>query len=181
MSAGNAGPTCGSRRKRQHKMYSTQKSEQKKRYYRKNRKRILKKSNKRYHGNVVLHRKRGREQYLIHKEEKLAYRRTFRGRHSVLKVALRKEKISRKDPLWSLEFYTALIQDGICHYCFGPLNLYGAGLDCMNNEIGHVGFNVVPCCRSCNQKKMHDLSYEEMMLLAPVLREIVRRRAQVKG
>jgi hypothetical protein len=104
------------------------------------------------------------------------YNRTPRGKHKVLIYKTQHEGIPKEDLLLSLNFYVELIRDNECHYCLGPLNPTSHSLDCMENELGHLCFNVAPCCKSCKQKKMNDTSYEEMMLLAPVLREIRRRR-----
>jgi len=98
--------------------------------------------------------------------------RSFKGRHNSLKHALRRDNTSSEDKLWSVNFYIALIQGELCHYCFGPLCVTGGGLDRIDNRIGHTCFNVVPCCRQCNRIKGNDISYEEMMLLAPALRLI---------
>ena len=113
------------------------------------------------------------ETVLVHGRKWL---RTFKGRHRALKYKSTEDGIPKEDPILNLRFYTELIRDSICHYCLGPLNATSHGLDCMDNDLGHRGFNVVPCCKSCNQKKMNDTTYEEMMLLAPALREIRRRR-----
>ena len=104
------------------------------------------------------------------------YHRSFKGKHDVLKSKTKLEKISKHDPILKLRFYTELIRDNECHYCCGPLNPTSHSLDAIDNGLGHASFNVVPCCKSCNQKKMNDTTYEEMMLLAPALREIRRRR-----
>lgn len=101
---------------------------------------------------------------------------TIKGRHQRLKWTLRKDGVDRSDPLWNINFYSELIKDLTCHYCQGPLNRIGSGLDAMNPGKKHVCYNVVPCCGSCNSKKMHDTTYDEMMLLAPVLREIRKQR-----
>lgn len=106
------------------------------------------------------------------------FTKTLKGRHTAVRQALRKEKVSRKDLLWHINFYAELIRDGQCHYCLGLLNPISHGLDCKNNQIGHRCFNVVPCCGACNWKKMKDVTYEEMMLLTPVLRLIRERRTK---
>jgi hypothetical protein len=93
-----------------------------------------------------------------------------RGRHTRLKKFLRKEGIPSTDPLWSLNFYTALIQDGICHYCLGPMSPSGHGLDRKITEQGHTANNVVCCCWLCNTIKGKYWEYEHMMMLAPKLR-----------
>lgn len=108
----------------------------------------------------------------------MKYHRTFKGRFLVLKSKTKKENNPSTDLLNNLNFYTEIIRDNECHYCLGPLGKTSHALDRMDNNIGHLCFNVVPCCKSCNQKKMNDTSYEEMMLLVPALREIRKRREE---
>lgn len=66
-----------------------------------------------------------------------------------------------------------------CHYCHGPLNKMGRGLDRKNNSVGYLLSNVVPCCKSCNTMKSDYLSYEEMMLLSPILQTIRKKRLEL--
>jgi len=72
--------------------------------------------------------------------------------------------------------YTELIS-GHCHYCKGVLNSTGIGLDRKDNFIGYTSDNVVPYCRQCNMVKNDFFTYDEMMLLAPVLEEIRKARS----
>ena len=122
-------------------------------------------------------RKETTRRYALENPEKIrAYSESMRERHKYLRYRLKKEDSSKDNLLWNLNFYSELIKDAVCHYCRGPLERTALGLDRLDSSIGHECYNVVPCCKSCNQKKMHDTSYEEMMLLAPALREIRRRR-----
>jgi hypothetical protein len=121
-----------------------------------------------------------RKHRLENPEKFSAYTRSYsssvRGRHNCLKHALRRDKISETDLLWNFNFYSALLEDNECHYCLGPLCKTGGALDRIENDAGHVCYNVVPCCRKCNRIKGNDTSYEEMLLLVSALREIVRRK-----
>ncbi len=103
---------------------------------------------------------------------------SLKGRLNVLRCLMKKEGVSSDDLLWRPNFYAALIQDSSCHYCLGALNATGCGLDRISNVVGHVGFNVLSCCRQCNRIKGNDISYEEMMVLAPALRKIRTERVQ---
>jgi len=126
--------------------------------------------------------KRHKQYRLAHKEEMSARfkkrDRNIEGRHHTVKQMMKRDNISKEDLLWNRNFYIGLISDTCCHYCLGSLNETGAGLDRIHNDLGHVCFNVVPCCRRCNRIKGHDLSYDEMMLLAPILREIDLKKKQ---
>lgn len=105
--------------------------------------------------------------------------RTIRGRYNHLRSRLKVDGVSDSDLLWRFNFYKELVADNRCHYCEGPLNKAGHSLDRMDNNKLHVCYNVVPCCAFCNDRKGSVFSYNEMMLLAPALREIRRRRESV--
>jgi hypothetical protein len=127
-----------------------------------------------------------RATYLIEHREEIdrnidLYQRSSKGKHTRLRQILKREKIDFSDLLWRRNFYIQLIKDNECHYCGGPLSNKGINLDRVDNPLGHVCYNVVPCCSSCNQKKMHDTTYEEMRILAPALREIRLRRESKIG
>lgn len=106
------------------------------------------------------------------------FKTTIRGRFIHLTGRLRKENSLSTDLLYSINFYSELVKEQQCHYCLGSLSPTGHGLDRIDNQFGHLCYNVVPCCKGCNQKKSNDTSYEEMMMLAPVLREIRKRREE---
>jgi hypothetical protein len=99
------------------------------------------------------------------------YSRSLEGRHKYVKIVLKREKVDPSDMLWHPNFYAALIQDLICHYCLGPLNRTSLGLDRMDNKLKHVCYNVVPCCWTCNSWRRDKISYSQMMRLAPLLKE----------
>ena len=63
-----------------------------------------------------------------------------------------------------------------CHYCGGPLNEHGSGLDRMDNSKGYIRGNVVPCCKDCNTLKSNKFTYSEMMQLSKVLKAINKDR-----
>ena len=75
-----------------------------------------------------------------------------------------------------------------CHYCadlipWRPFNndrnkTAGTWLDRKDNGGGYVTGNIVVCCSRCNRMKGFDLSYEEMLLLSPVLKAITARRRE---
>lgn len=79
-----------------------------------------------------------------------------------------------------------------CHYCGEFLDwtaykkhrasnrTYGSNLDRKDNSKGYELANCVPCCSTCNRIKNNHLSYEEMLLLAPILRGIRMNRKEQK-
>lgn len=60
-----------------------------------------------------------------------------------------------------------------CVYC-GDTNRIGC--DRIDNSKGHVLGNVVPCCLECNNVRNNLFTYEEMMRLGKVVREIKAER-----
>ena len=109
--------------------------------------------------------------------------RSITGRHRRCERAMKRDNkrspglVPENDLLWNIHFYAELIRDNKCHYCKGPLNETGFGLDAADNELGHVWYNVVPCCRGCNVIKGDRLSYEQMMRLSTILREFVKEES----
>lgn len=69
-------------------------------------------------------------------------------------------------------------QSPTCHYCgknlvWNPwLGQPRSNLDRKDNAGGYTKENCVPCCRNCNTIKGAHFTYDEMMLLAPMLRQI---------
>ena len=56
-----------------------------------------------------------------------------------------------------------------CIYCNNNLNI---GCDRIDNNIGHIKTNVVPCCYICNIVRSNNFTIEEMKLLGKVIEEI---------
>ena len=55
-----------------------------------------------------------------------------------------------------------------CIYCGDTKNL---GCDRINNNIGHVKDNCVPCCYLCNITRKDDYTFEEMKILGRAIRK----------
>jgi 5-methylcytosine-specific restriction endonuclease McrA len=75
-----------------------------------------------------------------------------------------------------------------CHYCGEPIkwakhsiNVDGVGsnLDRKNNSQGYSKKNCVVCCGGCNRTKGDRFTYEEFMLLSPIIRQI--KNTRLKG
>lgn len=96
---------------------------------------------------------------LEHREKLLANDRRPSNRYRLTQRAAKTREVPFSI---SIDDYTALI--GLpCHYCCGPLNKTGSGLDRKDNVRGYVTANVVPCCGPCNIIKNKHLTYEEMI------------------
>lgn len=60
-----------------------------------------------------------------------------------------------------------------CVYCGDTKRI---GCDRIDNNIGHIKSNVVPCCYECNCARNNNFSHEEMIEIGKVIREIKSRR-----
>ena len=103
------------------------------------------------------------------------YAKTDKGRAICLVSAYRKidRKKGREFDLDS-EFMINSIFNKECHYCGD--NSSDKGCDRMNNAIGHIKSNVVPCCRYCNTLRGDSYTMEEMMLIGEVIDKIKKSR-----
>ena len=90
-----------------------------------------------------------------------------------------KRTAKRRNFSWDIteEAYFDLIVM-VCHYCGGELYKSGVGLDRKDNVKGYEMSNVVPCCGRCNVTRGNRFTYEEMLLLAKVIREIDSTRTK---
>lgn len=75
---------------------------------------------------------------------------------------------------WNISFeeWINLIKPNICHYCSGILSKQGIALDRTNNALGYTLINVVPCCGNCNRIKTNLLSYNEMLAVSKLLKQL---------
>ena len=108
---------------------------------------------------------------------------SLQTRHQKLIRILEAERTPSTDPLYSFEFYAALLADNRCTYCDGPLSPTGIGLDRVDSDLPHIASNVVPCDQLCNGVKsgVKGLTYAEMLLIRPGLIEISKLRQQQTG
>lgn len=81
-------------------------------------------------------------------------------------------KLTGKEFDLTFEQWSTLVLDKPCHYCSGPLETKGCGLDRKNNSLGYIVSNVVSCCKECNRLKGPHISYEEMVAIANLLKTI---------
>jgi hypothetical protein len=66
------------------------------------------------------------------------------------------------------------LRAGGCTYCEGSLPKRGAGLDRIDNSLGYLESNVVPCCTDCNQLRQDKLTPEET-------KELIQRLKELRG
>jgi hypothetical protein len=65
----------------------------------------------------------------------------------------------------SFEQFVLMIKSD-CHYCGHKLNETRGPIDRMDNGIGYLPENCVPCCKICNATKSDRFTYEEFLELA---------------
>lgn len=90
-------------------------------------------------------------------ERDKAYYRTPKGRYNRIKIAAKRRDIRFSLPF---ELYESKLWGKPCHYC--GCDIETTGLDRKDNSKGYTPDNVVPCCRSCNERKGPKL-YEEFL------------------
>lgn len=96
------------------------------------------------------------------------FARTIKGRYTRLKAAA---KVRGLELRISFEEYQRLVSGSTCEYCSNSLPETGGGLDRVNWKTGYTLENVVPCCKSCNDKKG---SLERIGFSIPRIRELLR-------
>jgi len=78
----------------------------------------------------------------------------------------------------TFEHFLELTQKDECHWCLGPLPTSRAGLDRLDNNIGYVEGNCVPCCWSCNMMKGTLTGEQFIELCAKIARVAGERNAK---
>jgi hypothetical protein len=88
----------------------------------------------------------------------------------------------------SFEDFLTVISKGKCEYCdkvliynkhaknWGKSLTRAHQLDRKDNSKGYTKENVACCCWNCNRLKSDIYSYEEFMLLSPILKEIHKNK-----
>lgn len=97
--------------------------------------------------------------------------RTINARYRVLKS---NAKIRNLEMNILIEEFRELLNKK-CYYCSGNLPETGASLDRLNNLLGYVKDNVVPCCTNCNRIKCHLLSTNETIEVIKLLKQLRER------
>ena len=84
-----------------------------------------------------------------------------------------------KNVTLSYEAFCTFTEHKNCHYCKTSIRwrVSGYNLDRKNNNLGYSLDNCVVCCGDCNRTKGDRYTYEEFMLLSPILRRIQKQRA----
>lgn len=120
------------------------------------------------------YKKLSEEQKEIHRAKNREYTSKGLGRATALICAYRKVD-RKKGQVCDLDrdFLVNNIFNKECIYCGSLDNI---GCDRVNNNVGHIKTNVVPCCRICNTTRMNNFSHDEMILLGKTIKEINKNR-----
>lgn len=106
---------------------------------------------------------KNRKHYKENKEEILRYQKSIR--HTPKRKYGQARKSAKERNLeWTITFeeYISLISNP-CHYCNSPLKEFGgSSLDRIDNAIGYILTNVLPCCGTCNNIRNKFLTVKEM-------------------
>lgn len=104
------------------------------------------------------------------------HRATGRG-YAVCKINTYRSRDRKKgmecdlDPDWYLENITAKP----CYSCGETSDTMGA--DRIDNDLGHIKGNVLPCCADCNRIRAHRFTMEDMRdLIGPAIAKVKARR-----
>lgn len=77
------------------------------------------------------------------------------------------------------KWFAENIQNKRCFYCHRA-NVR-IGCDRIDNSIGHLKSNVVPCCGDCNRARGDMFTHEEMIELGAAIRKIHARRSRLQN
>lgn len=96
------------------------------------------------------------------------------GRATALICAYRKADKKRNQTCdLTREFLVNNIFNKECIYCGSSSNI---GCDRIDNNLGHLKTNVVPCCRVCNTTRMNNFTHDEMKVLGKTIKLINENR-----
>lgn len=85
----------------------------------------------------------------LHLKRLIEYSQTLRGRYISYKSSANRRGINFD--ITQEEFNS--FNNNNCHYCNDMIN--GIGIDRLNNNIGYIIENCVPCCSYCNKMKLN--------------------------
>lgn len=85
----------------------------------------------------------------------------------------RKDKFKNRECDIDVDWFLDNILFKQCSYCDSQLLI---GCDRVDNSIGHLKSNVIPCCYRCNATRNNSFSFEEMKQLGEVIKLIDKNR-----
>jgi len=112
------------------------------------------------------------EQKAKHAEIGAAYRATPMGRAIGLASAYKKYDKDRGHQTDITKHDILEVRKHACAYCGFP----STGFDRLNNSLGHIRSNCVPCCIECNVARMDNFTHEEMKIIGLSIKQVKESR-----
>lgn len=115
---------------------------------------------------VAIH---AREYRKAHPEKTFNYHRTHKRKFTNSQIYAKK-----REQAWELYFeeYSMYMDQG-CFYCKKDLNKEtGICLDRIDNDLGYIDCNVLPCCGRCNKLRGDYLKVVEMPRIIHLIKEM---------
>lgn len=108
------------------------------------------------------------EQKLSKKEKAKEYSKTVKGKaiHKINSY-LKYDKTKGFETNISQDFIIKILESN-CSYC----GYSATGIDRLNNSIGHIETNSIPCCKECNIARGDSFTYEEMLIIGKTIKKI---------
>jgi len=102
-----------------------------------------------------IYTKNNKEKILKRQNE---YKRSIKGRYNQAKSVA-----NRRNIIWDIHFndYQLLLQSNCYYSDQHSLPETGIGLDRINNNLGYILTNVIPCCSDCNTSRSNKYTVEE--------------------
>lgn len=126
-----------------------------------------------YYRNIQKHKIRAKKwREKTRTEESLAYKRkdSKEFKRRLTRCRNRATKINKEFDL-TLEFYSDLMKLG-CYYCKTDLiDVSGFCLDRIDNNLGYLKTNVLPCCKQCNYLRGNSFTVEETKIAITAILE----------
>lgn len=91
-----------------------------------------------------------------------------------LKAYAQYDKIKNYEHDLTPKWFEENIKSKSCAYC--NRDDVRIGCDRIDNSIGHIKTNVIPCCGDCNRTRGNHFSYEEMLELGKAIQIIHTKR-----
>jgi hypothetical protein len=85
-----------------------------------------------------------------HADWQREYCKTLKGKLAKLRGKANSKGIEVTITIEDLE---QILSSGKCHYCEHDLPESGYNVDRLDNRVGYIAVNCVPCCFSCNSRK----------------------------
>lgn len=110
-----------------------------------------------------------------------AYMNNYVKTHINSRFSMSKSNAKRRGLKWelSIESYS-LLMSMPCYYCGGELSKLGVGLDRIDNALGYIKGNVVPCCSVCNVWRADKFTSEETKVAMDAIKQFRESKKEIQ-